>query len=95
MKRLSLSQVIFLLVFIIVSIIFLENYHKIPTKMQHIKRNNMNILPVGNLRLIPNNEDEYYLDANNIKWKKRSFIRNFLHNPFKNYTFETYYIIQM
>jgi hypothetical protein len=51
----------------------------------------MNILPVGKLMLITNNGDEYYLDENNIKWKKRTFFRNLLHNPFKNYTFETYY----
>ena len=31
------------------------------------------------------------VNVNNIKWKKRTFIRNLLHNPFKNYTFETYY----
>ena len=86
-----LSRVIYLLLFIIVSILFVTNYHKIPTILQHANRNKTNILPVGKLRLIPNNGDEYYLDANNIKWKKRTFIRNLLHNPFKNYTFETYY----
>jgi hypothetical protein len=84
-------QVIFLILFIIVLIIFVTNYHKIPTIIQHANRNKTNILPVGKLTLIPNNGDEYYLDENNIKWKKRSFIRNLLHNPFKNYTFETYY----
>ena len=86
-----LSRVIYLLLFIIVSILFVTNYHKIPTRVQHANRNKTNILPVGKLRLIPNNGDEYYLDANNIKWKKRTFIRNLLHNPCKNYTFETYY----
>ena len=86
-----LSRVIYLLLFIIVSILFVTNYHKIPTRLQHANRNKTNILPVGKLRFIPNNGDEYYLDANNIKWKKRTFIRNLLHNPFKNYTFETYY----
>lgn len=67
-------------------ILLIENYHKIPTTIQHINRNKTNILPVGKLTLM----DEYYLDENNIKWKKRSFFRNLLHNPFKNYTFETY-----
>ena len=67
-------------------IFLVENYHKIPTKIQHINRNKTNILPVGKLTLM----DDYYLDENNIKWKKRSFLRNLLHNPFKNYTFETY-----
>ena len=67
-------------------IFLVENYHKIPTKIQHINRNKTNILPVGKLTRM----DDYYLDENNIKWKKRSFLRNLLHNPFKNYTFETY-----
>jgi hypothetical protein len=84
-------QVIFLLLLSLCLILLLQNYHKIPTKIQHINRNKMNILPVGKLMLIPNNGDEYYLDENNIKWKKRTFFRNLLHNPFKNYTFETHY----
>ena len=83
-------QVIFLLLLGLCLILLLPNYHKIPTKIQHINRNKMNILPVGKLTLIPNNGDEYYLDENNIKWKKRTFFRNLLHNPFKNYTFESY-----
>lgn len=83
-------QVIFLLLLSLCLILLLQNYHKIPTKIQHINRNKMNILPVGKLVLIPNNGDEYYLDENNIKWKKRTFFKNLLHNPFKNYTFETY-----
>ena len=83
-------HVIFLLLLSLCLILLLQNYHKIPTKIQHINRNKMNILPVGKLILIPNKGDEYYLDENNIKWKKRTFFRNLLHNPFKNYTFETY-----
>lgn len=77
-------KVQFLLIFLFIFI--LENYHKIPTKIQHVNRNRTNILPVGKLTLV----DDYYLDENNIKWKKRTFFRNLLHNPFKNYTFETY-----
>ena len=87
----KLSQVIYLLLFGIISIVFVTNYHKIPTRLQHANRNKRNIIPLGKLILISNNGDEYYLDVNNIKWKKRTFIRNLLHNPFKNYTFETYY----
>jgi hypothetical protein len=86
----TLFQVIFLLFLIFRLILLLQNYYKIPTKIEHINRNKTNILPVGKLILIPNNGDEYYLDENNIKWKKRAFFRNLLHNPFKYYTFETY-----
>ena len=86
----TLLKVIFLLFLSFRLILLILNYHKIPTKKQHINRNKMNILPVGKLTLIPNNGDEYYLDENNITWKKRTFFRNLLHNPFKNYTFETY-----
>ena len=88
MKR--VFQVIFLLLLGFLFVLIVKNYHKIPTKIQHITRNKTNILPVGKLILISNNMDEYYIDENNIKWKKRSFFRNLLHNPFKNYTFETY-----
>lgn len=88
MKR--VFQVIFLILLSFLLILIVQNYHKIPTKIQHITRNKTNILPVGKLILISNNTDEYYIDENNIKWKKRSFFRNLLHNPFKNYTFETY-----
>ena len=81
---------LFILFLMFLFILLLKNYHKIPTKIQHINRNKTNILPVGKLMLIKNNVDEYYLDENNIKWKKRTFLRNLTHNPFKNYTFETY-----
>ena len=83
-------KVIFLLMLSFLLILLVQNYHKIPTKIQHINRNKKNIIPVGKLTLITNNGDEYYLDENNIKWKKRMFFRNLLHNPFKYYTFETY-----
>jgi len=86
----TLFKVIFLLWLSFRFILYEVNYHKIPKKTEYINRNKMNILPVGKLTLIPNNGDEYYLDENNIKWKKRSFFRNLLHNPFKYYTFETY-----
>ena len=86
----TLFKLIFLLLLILPLILLVQNYHKIPTKIEHINRNKTNILPAGKLMLIPNNGDEYYLDENNIKWKKRTFFRNLLHNPFKNYTFETY-----
>jgi hypothetical protein len=80
---------LFLLLLSFLFIIIVGNYHKIPTKIQHINRNRTNIIPVGKLMLIQNTVDEY-LDENNIKWKKRTFFRNLTHNPFKNYTFETY-----
>ena len=80
---------LFILLLSFLFILIVKNYHKIPTKIQHINRNKTNILPVGKLRLIQNNVDEY-LDENNIKWKKRTFFRNLTHNPFKNYTFESY-----
>ena len=84
-------QIICLLLLSFLFILVVQNYHKIPTKIQHINRNKTNILPVGKLMLVSNNVDEYYLDENNIKWKKRTFFRNLTHNPFKNYTFETYF----
>jgi hypothetical protein len=81
---------LFLLLLSFLFILIVKNYHNIPTKIQHINRNKTNIIPVGKLILIQNTVDEY-LDENNIKWKKRIFFRNLTDNPFKNYTFETYY----
>ena len=63
-----------------------QNHSKIPTLKTHRFRNKHNILPVGRLKLV---KDPYYVDDNNITWKKRTFLHSIFHNPFKNYTFET------
>ena len=68
------------------SIVFYKNYHKIPSKIDHINRNQYNVFPVGELRHIKNND---YIDNNDIIWVKRSFLASAFHNPFKNYVFET------
>ena len=69
------------------SIVFYTNYDKIPSKIDHINRNQYNVFPVGELRHIKNN---HYIDNNDIIWVKRSFLSSALHNPFKYYVFETY-----
>jgi hypothetical protein len=53
----------------------------------HLNRNKYNVLPVGGLTLVKNNE---YRDENGILWRKRGFFNSLLHNPFKYYVFETY-----
>ena len=63
-----------------------QNYSKIPTLKKHRFRNKHNILPAKKLKLM---KDPYYVDANNITWKKRTFLHSIFHNPFNNYTFET------
>ena len=74
-------------IFIIVFLLVLFNYKKIPSKEQHINRNKYNIMPVGKLTNISSNK---YIDENGVIWLKRNFFQSILHNPFKNYIFETY-----
>jgi len=72
---------------IVIIIIFYKNYDKIPTKIEHINRNKHNIFPFGKLSYIKNNT---YIDEKGIIWIKRGFLNSLLHNPVKNYVFETY-----
>ena len=76
-----------ILIIIIIIVIIYNNYDKIPSKIDHINRNKYNVFPVGKLRHINNDN---FIDENNIIWKRRSFFRSILHNPFKYYIFETY-----
>jgi hypothetical protein len=78
---------ILLIIIIVILIIVYKNYDKIPSKRDHINRNKNNILPVGQLRYIKDNE---YIDNNGIIWIRRTFLTSILHNPFKYYVFETY-----
>ena len=52
----------------------------------HKTRNKYNVGPVGDLRRIRQNE---YQDESGLRWLKRGFWTSLLHNPFKNYVFET------
>ena len=87
MKMLIANQFIYLLCFIILYIIFVINYSKIPSYLDHINRNKYNIMPIGKLININKNK---YIDKNNIIWIKRKFINSLLHNPINYYVFETY-----
>ena len=71
---------------IVILFIFYKNYDKIPTKMDHMNRNKYNIFPYGKLTKIENNT---YVDDKGIIWVKRRFLNSILHNPIKNYVFET------
>jgi|LakMenEpi03Aug12_release.lakeMendotaPanAssembly.Ray.scaffolds.fasta_scaffold218767_2 hypothetical protein len=71
----------------VVFILFLApHYKEIPTFKKHRFRNKHNILLAGRLKLV---KGPYYVDDNNITWKKRTFLQSIFHNPLKNYTFET------
>lgn len=78
-------MIIIFIIFIL--LIFYLNYSKIPSFEKHITRNKYNIFPKGKLINI---KDDEYIDENNIIWIKRGFLNSLLHNPFKNYIFETY-----
>ena len=62
----------------------------LPLLYYHLNRNKYNIPPVGGLKLVKNNKNNEYRDANGILWRKRGFFNSLLHNPFKYYVFETY-----
>ena len=82
-----IQRIFALFLILILIIIIYNNYHKIPSKIEHINRNKYNIFPVGKLRHINNDN---FIDENNIIWKRRTFFNSILHNPFKYYVFETY-----
>ena len=63
------------------------NYDKIPSRINHINRNQYNQFPIGKLSLI---KDDEFIDESGILWVKRGFLNSILHNPFKYYIFETY-----
>lgn len=73
---------------IILFLILLKiNYDKIPSRINHINRNQYNQFPIGKLSLI---KDDEFIDESGILWVKRGFLNSILHNPFKYYIFETY-----
>lgn len=85
----NIKYLVYTLIFTSLILLVLFNYKKIPNKEKHINRNKYNIIPVGKLTKV-NNNDNKYIDQNGIIWLKRNFIQSILHNPFKNYIFETY-----
>lgn len=85
----NIKYFVYTLIFTSLILLVLFNYKKIPNKQQHINRNKYNIMPVGKLTKV-NNDDRKYIDENGVIWIRRSFIQSILHNPFKNYIFETY-----
>jgi len=82
-----INTMLIIILVLLISIIFYKNYHKIPSKFDHINRNKYNVFPVGKLRHI---KDNTYVDNNEIIWVRRSFLASALHNPFKYYVFETH-----
>ncbi len=82
-----MTHILLLVIIIVILIIIYKNYDKIPSKIDHINRNKNNIIPLGQLRYIKDNE---YIDNNGIIWIRRTFLTSILHNPFKYYVFETY-----
>jgi len=74
-----------LLLFLFI-LLLAQHYKEIPTLKEHRVRNKHNILPAKKLKLV---KDPYYVDDDNITWKKRTFLHSIFHNPLKNYTFET------
>lgn len=87
----NIKYLIYTLIFISLFLLVLFNYKKIPSKEKHINRNKYNIMPIGKLtKVINDNNDNKYIDENGIIWLRRKFIQSILHNPFKNYIFETY-----
>ncbi len=61
-------------------------YDEIPTKKVHMNRNKHNVLPSKHLKLV---KEDIYIDEDRKTWMKRPFYLSLLHNPLKNYVFET------
>ena len=74
----------FLLISVILFLILI--YFLVPSREKHKIRNKNNKLPVGNL--VPTGN--LYRDSVGQKWVKRPYLFSLLHNPNKNYIFETY-----
>lgn len=83
----KIKNLIILSMIILFLILLKINYDKIPSRINHINRNQYNQFPIGKLSLI---KDDDFIDESGILWVKRGFLNSILHNPFKYYIFETY-----
>jgi hypothetical protein len=83
----KIKNLIILIMIILFLILLKINYDKIPSRINHINRNQYNQFPIGKLSLI---KDDEFIDESGILWVKRGFVNSILHNPFKYYIFETY-----
>lgn len=83
----KIKNLIILSMIILFLILLKINYDKIPSRINHINRNQYNQFPIGKLSLI---KDDEFIDESGILWIKRGFVNSILHNPFKYYIFETY-----
>ena len=83
----KIKNLIILSMIILFLILLKINYDKIPSRINHINRNQYNQFPIGKLSLI---KDDDFIDESGILWIKRGFLNSILHNPFKYYIFETY-----
>ena len=83
----KIKNIIILSMIILFLILLKINYDKIPSRINHINRNQYNEFPIGKLSLI---KDDEFIDESGILQVKRGFLNSILHNPFKYYIFETY-----
>ena len=83
----KIKNLIILSMIILFLILLKINYDKIPSRINHINRNQYNQFPIGKLSLI---KDDEFIDESGILWVTRGFVNSILHNPFKYYIFETY-----
>lgn len=83
----KIKNLIILSMIILFLILLKINYDKIPSRINHINRNQYNEFPIGKLSLI---KDDEFIDESGILQVKRGFLNSILHNPFKYYIFETY-----
>ena len=71
------------LAFAIIILLFFIGVKMLATKKN---RNRFNKLPVGNLR----QQGDRFVDSAGTVWIQRPYIMSLMHNPNKNYVFETY-----
>ena len=67
-------------------VLLIMNYDKIPSQKVHTNRNKHNVLPKGAMKLV---KEDVYIDEDGKTWMRRPFYLSLLHDPLKNYVFET------
>jgi len=72
----------------------IDNFNKVPSKHQHIIRNNFNKQPIGIL-IYQGNKDEYgqkiFIDEYQKEWHELKWYNSIFHNPIVNKKFVYYH----
>ena len=71
-----------------------DNFKCVPSKYQHVTRNNHNIFPTGELihtGEIDTNKHKIYIDGTGRIWRELKWYHSIFHNPVKNIKLQYYH----